>query len=186
MTNVGTATSRSAIAGLMNGVVAFTVLSAGCDRFLPQRDQPMPPLEEVERIYNENGLRAADISFDGNVIVIRASQDPEHLRRGGSLWARVGPYIYTFNPGTQIIWDRYPGVAAVRAITTTESGTEVARATLRQGELNELTWRRTLNLLGHAINEGTRRPSLLLDLVEWGEEHTTFRYNREFVPEARS
>lgn len=186
MTEVRITIGRRATAGIVNGVVAIAVLSAACDRFMPQRDQPMPPLEEVERIYRDNGLRAAEISFDGNVIVIRASQDPDHLRRGGSLWARVGPYIYVFNPGTQIIWDLHPGVAAVRAITTTESGTEIARATLQQGELNELTWRRTLNLLGHAINEGTRRPALLLDLVEWGEEHTTFRYNREFVPEAGS
>jgi hypothetical protein len=185
MTDVRNAIARGATASIVNGIVAFSMLAAACDRFMPQRDQPMPPLEEVERIYRENGLRNADISFDGNVIVIRASQSPD-LRRGGSLWARVGPYVYAFNPGTQIIWDLYPGVAAVRAITTTESGTEIARATLQQGELNELTWRRTLNLLGHAINEGTRRPSLLLDLVEWGEEHTTFRYNREFVPEASS
>jgi hypothetical protein len=186
MMKVRNALARGAAAGIVNGVVAFTMLSVACDRFMPRRDEPMPPIEEVERIYRENGLSAADISFDGNVIVIRASQSPDHLRRGGSLWARVGPYIYAFNPGTQIIWSLYPGVAAVRAITTTQSGTEIARATLQQGELNELTWRRTLNLLGHAINEGTRRPSLLLDLVEWGEEHTTFRYNREFVPEAGS
>lgn len=172
-------------AGMSAGVAALTLAAAGCDRFLP-REQPMPPIEEVERIYRENGLREASFDIDGNVIVITARQDPDQLRRGGSLWARVGPYVYVFNPGTQIIWDLYPGVAAVRAITTTPAGTEIARATLRQGELNELTWRRALNLLGHAINEGTRRPSLLLDLVEWGEGHTTFRYNPEYIPEAGS
>jgi hypothetical protein len=172
--------------GTLAGVVACTLAMTACDRFMPQREQPMPPLEEVQRIYRENGLREATVDFDGRTVVITARQSSEHLRRGGSLWARVGPYIYVFNPGTQIIWDSYPGVAAVRAVTTTTSGTEIGRATLRQGELNELTWRRTLNLLGHAINEGTRRPSLLLDLVEWGEEHTTFRYNPDYVPEAGS
>lgn len=167
-------------------VVALNTLVAGCDRFTSGRSEPMPPIEEVERIYRENGLREARFAIDGNVIVITATQDSDQLRRGGSLWARVGPYIYVFNPGTQVIWDLYPGVAAVRAITTTSGGTEIGRATLQHGELNELTWRRALNLLGHAINDGTRRPSRLLDLVTWGEQHTTHRYNRDYVPEAGS
>lgn len=167
------------------GVVALGLVTTACDRF-GRQDQPMPTLAEVQRIYRENGLRDAKIEIDGNVIVITASQSNDHLRRGGSLWARVGPYVHVFNPGSRIIWNEYPGVAAIRAITTTTSGTEIARATLQRGELNELTWRRSLNLLGHAINEGTRQPSLLLDLVEWGEQHTTHRYNPDFVPEAGS
>lgn len=176
-----TTRSRGAVIAL----VATAALATACDRF-GRHEEPMPPLAEVERIYTENGLHDADIAVDGNVIVITGRMDSDHLRRGGSLWARVGPYIHLFNPGTQIVWDQYPGVAAVRAIMKTADGTEVARATLAKGELNELTWRRSLNLLGHAINEGTRRPSLLLDLVEWGEQHTTHRYNPEYVPEAGS
>lgn len=172
--------------GIVAVAFACTQATTACDRFMPQRDQPMPPLDEVQRIYRESGLRDVSIELDGRTIVITARQSSDHLRRGGSLWARVGPYIYVFNPGTQIIWDSWPGVAAVRAVTTTTAGREIGRATLQRGEMNELTWRRTLNLLGHAINEGTRRPSLLLDLVEWGEEHTTFRYNPDYVPEAGS
>jgi len=178
--------ARSSVSVIVLGPLAISLTAPGCDRFRPARNQPMPSVAEVERIYHDNGLRDVNFETTDNVVVIRAEQSPEQLQRGGSLWARVGPYIYVFNPGTQVVFDRYPGVAAVRAITTTGGHAEVARATLRRGALNELTWRRALNLLGHAVNDGTRRPGLILELVEWGEAHTRFRYNTEFVPEAGS
>lgn len=186
MMKVRNGIARRGAAGIVYGVVGLTLVTAGCDRFLPGRTEPMPPIEEVERIYRENGLREAGFQIDGNVIVISVSQDTLQLQRGGSLWARVGPYIYLFNAGTQVILEGNPGVAAVRVITATPAGTEIARATLQQNQLNAVTWRRALNLTGHAVNDGTRRPSLLFDLVQWGEQQTTFSYNRDFVPEAGS
>jgi hypothetical protein len=69
----------------------------------------------------------------------------------------------------------------VRAISVV-SGVEIGRATLLRDELSDVLWRRTLNLLGHALREGTARPSRLEDLAEWGEEHTEYRYNPEYVP----
>lgn len=161
-------------------------LFTGCERLRPdRRDLTLPDIAEVRRIYRENGLEGT-ISYDGNVVQIRVRQPASQLQRGGSLWARVGPYIYVFNPGTRAVFEAHPGIAAVRAVTLNGAGREVARATLLATELSDVLWRRTLNILGHAVNEGTRRPQLLLDLVEWGEQHTTFRYNRRYVPEATS
>ncbi len=48
--------------------------------------------------------------------------------------------------------------------------------------LNELTWRRALNIAGHTRQEGTRQPRRLEELVEWGEEHTEYRYDPDYVP----
>lgn len=173
--------SRSPI-GIL-GLVACAF--AGCDRLRPdRRDYTLPPIDEIRRIYRDNGMDGA-ITWDGNVVEIRARQPASQLQRGGSLWARVGPYVHLFNPGTKAVFDTYPGVAAVRAVTLTGSDREIARATLQATELSDILWRRTLNLLGHAVNEGTERPSLLLDLVQWGEQHTSFRYNPRYVPEAQ-
>jgi hypothetical protein len=138
----------------------------------------------VRRIYEANGVLAGSIEYDGNVVVIRVRQPPQQLQRGGSLWAKVGPYIYVFNPASQQVLETYPGIAGVRAITRGPGGREVARATLPSANLNPILWRRALNLLGHAVNSGTERPSTIEALVRWGEQYTQFRYNPEFVPEA--
>ncbi len=72
-------------------------------------------------------------------------------------------------------------MSGVRVITRTHDDTEVARAFLHRESLNELTWRRAKNIAGKARVEGTRRPVLLEELVEWGEDHTDFEYNKEFI-----
>ena len=101
---------------------------------------------------------------------------------GGSLWAKVGPYIYLFSDETETLLRDYPGLSGVRVITRTgRNDAEVARAFLRRDSLNELTWRRARNIAGKARTEGTRRPVRLEDLVEWGQDHTDFEYNQEFV-----
>ena len=71
----------------------------------------------------------------------------------------------------------------MRAITVTPDGMEIARATLRRGELNDVLWRRALNIHGRAVTEGTQRPRQLEELVSWGQEHTDYRYNPTFVPD---
>lgn len=154
---------------------------AACDRILPQRpDLTLPAAEEVERVYAAQGVDA-DVALSGNVVELRVTQDPRQLQRGGSLWARVGPYIYVFSPGTREVFETWGGVSAVRAITLTPSGEEVARALLTRDRLNDITWRRALNILGTALQEGTERPSRLDALVEWGEENTEYRYNPDYV-----
>ena len=151
---------------------------AGCR----EPDLVVPEADQVESFYDYRGELAAEMS--GNVAQITVSQDPDQLRRGGSLWAKVGPYVVLFTEETRDLFREFGGLAGVRVITEDSYGDEVARAFLRRDALNELTWKRALNIAGHARQEGTRRPRRLEELVEWGEEHTDFRYSPEYV-EAR-
>jgi len=122
------------------------------------------------------------VRVSGNVVELTVDQPVRQVRRGGSLWAKVGPYIYLFSDETETLLREYPGLSGVRVITRTgRDNAEVARAFLRRDALNELTWRRARNIAGKARTEGTRRPVLLEDLVEWGQDHTEFGYNQEFV-----
>lgn len=158
-------------------VLAVVAATAGCRRV----ELRLPTAEEVEARYPYEGRFA--VSLRGNVVELRAHQPTDHLRRGGALWAKVGPYILLFSEETRRLFQDYPGVAAVRAITLAPGGSEIARATLLRDELNEITWREALALAGHARVEGTRRPTRLEALVRWGEDHTSFRYSRRWVPE---
>ena len=72
-------------------------------------------------------------------------------------------------------------MAAVRVVTHLPNGDEVARAMLRRDALSGVRWQRTLNILGHALRDGQENPRKLEELTEWGEEHTEFHYNPEFV-----
>ena len=148
---------------------------AGCRT----EELPVPGSEEAAEYY----AAVADLTVEmsGNVAEVTVVQSAAQLRRGGSLWARVGPYIYLFSDATRSLFTDYPGLAAVRVITRTPGGTEVARATLARGTLNELTWRRALNVAGLARRDGTERVTLLEDLVEWGEDRTEFEYNPRYV-----
>lgn len=165
-------------------IAAFLLcMPVACDQIMPNReDLTVPTAAEAAAVYARHGI-TADVTLNGNVIEVSVKQDAAQLRRGGSLWARVGPYIYAFSPATREVFDTWPGVAGVRAITTHGSfGVEVARALLTRDRLNDITWQRALNLLGTALQEGTERPSRLEALVEWGEEHTQYEYNKEYVP----
>ena len=122
------------------------------------------------------------VRVSGNVVELTVDQPLRQVRRGGSLWAKVGPYIYLFTDETESLLREYPGVSGVRVITRTgRSNAEVARAFLHRDSLNELTWRRARNIAGKARTEGTRRPVLLEELVQWGQDHTEFGYNEDFV-----
>jgi hypothetical protein len=160
--------------------LAVAALAPACD--LLRREAPIPTAEEAAAYYKgAAGLIGVEVS--GNVVEVRIRQPESQLRRGGSLWARVGPYVYLFTPGTRDLFEAYGGVAAVRVITLAPGDVEVARATLKRDALSDILWRRSINLLGLALEEGTRRPSRLEDLVEWGERHTEYRYNPTYVPE---
>ncbi len=120
--------------------------------------------------------------LSGNVLEILVNQPLQQVRRGGSLWAKVGPYIYLFTEETQGVLNAYPGLAGVRVITqTSRRDTEVARAFLLRNRLNELTWKRAKNVAGKARLEGTKRPKFLEDLVEWGQDRTEYEYSSDFV-----
>jgi len=140
----------------------------------------VPTVEQVEPYYTSANVLQIDVS--GNVVVLTVQQPAAELRRGGSLWAKVGPYIYLFSDETRRLFEDFSGLAAVRVVTRTAGGEEIANALLARDELTGVLWRRSLNISGQARLEGTERPGLLDDLIRWGEDHTEFTYNRRFVP----
>lgn len=141
----------------------------------------LPTVAQIEEYYaSVADLEEAEIN--GNVAVIVVRQSYDQLRRGGSIWARVGPYIYLFSEETRKLFDDFDGLAGVRVVTRTSSGTTVANALLARDELSDILWRRSLNISGRARRDGTERVTLLEDLIEWGEDHTEFEYNARYVP----
>ena len=156
--------------------VSLVLVPLGCEEV----DLALPSEADV----GEHYASSADVSvrLSGNVVELTVDQPIRQVRRGGSLWAKVGPYIYLFSDQTETLLREYPGLSGVRVITRTgRDNAEVARAFLHRDALNELTWRRARNIAGKARTEGTRRPVLLEELVEWGQDHTEFGYNQEFV-----
>lgn len=161
-------------------VAGVVLLAGGCELFQQERRLPVPTAEQAATYYGEHrGL--GEVRLAGNVVEVRIRQPREQLRRGGSLWARAGPYVHLFTPSTRDLFEAWPGVAAVRVITHAAEGDEVARAMLLRGDMNGLLWQRSLNLLGHALQEGTIRPRRLEELIQWGEDHTQYEYDPDYV-----
>jgi hypothetical protein len=157
-------------------ILALALASAGCPQ--PQ-DLTLPTPDEAAAYYTyQGGLEAR---LNGNVVELVAYQPAAQLRRGGSLWAKVGPYVLLFSEETHRLLEDYPGVAGVRVMTQIRGGPEVARALLSRTELTGVLWRRSLNIAGKARLQGTEHPSLLEDLVRWGEGHTEFTYNPRYT-----
>lgn len=163
------------------GLVVAGLLAAGGCR---ERDgidrEHLPSVAQVDSIYEISTTTPDSVRLSGNVVELRFRQDPDQLRRGGSLWARVGPYIYLFSPSTRTLFEDFAGVGGVRVITLGPDGGEIARALLPREEMTDIRWRRSLNILGHALQEGTRRPTRLEDLINWGEKYTEHRYSEEY------
>jgi hypothetical protein len=167
----------------MAGAVACVMVFGGCDQareFLAGTPAPLPTPEELAPYYAayEN---VVGIELSGNVVELEVTQPYDQLQRGGSLWARVGPYVYLFTPATRQVFYDYPSVAAVRVVTVVPHGEEVARAMLRRDTMGDIQWRRSLNVLGWALQEGTKSPRRLEQLTDWGEAHSEFRYNPDYV-----
>lgn len=164
---------RSLAAAALVAVIA--ALAAGCD---DGDDGPeVPPASELEGVYGDR----AEVSLNGNVVDVRARQDARQLERGGSIWAQVGPYVYLFSPQTQEIFERWPGVAAVRVRTVVDGGGWVAEATLRRDALNAITWNDARRRVTRAREQGTEKPGYMEDLVDYGEDRTDHRYNPDYV-----
>lgn len=169
------------ILGFGLGLGAALLLLPACEWITPERpDLTLPPIDSVRAVYERHGVVGQEIAYSGNVVEVTVQQRPDDLTRGGSLWARVGPYIYLFTPGTRELFLRWEGIAGARVVTQL-GDTEVARAMLRRDALEDQLWNRALNLVGYALQEGTARPSRLEALVRWGEERSEFEYNPEFV-----
>ena len=140
----------------------------------------MPSGEEARARFRASST--VSVGVTGNVIEVNVNQPFQQIRRGGVLWAKVGPYVYLFTEEAETLLRDYPGVSGIRVITrTSRRNTEVARAFLRRDALNEITWKRARNIAGRARRDGTRRPVLLEELIEWGQDHTEFTYSDQFV-----
>lgn len=147
---------------------------AGCE----EPNLTVPSATAVEEAFQYEGNLS--VSINGNVAEVTVVQPERQISRGGTLWAKVGPYVLLFSQETERLFQDYPGLAGVRVRTTLPSGQEVAEALLPRDALNELTWKRALNIAGRARRDGTRRPTLLEDLVRWGEDHTEYDYNPRY------
>jgi len=160
-------------------VLLLLVLASGLGTACEERDLTIPPASVVENAFQYVG--SLSVSMNGNVAEVTITQPERQIRRGGSLWAKVGPYVLLFSEEAASLFQDYPGLAGIRVVTTVPGGVEVARALLPRDALNGLTWRRALNISGLARRDGTRRPTLLEDLVSWGEDHTEYTYNPRFT-----
>lgn len=166
----------SAVHRIGSTVLMAAVALSGCS----DQDLTVPSASEIEAAYMYEGELSAEMH--GNVAEITVVQPSRHIRRGGSLWVKVGPYVVLFTQETQQLFRDYPGLAGVRVITRTPDRGEVARVFLVRDTLTDVLWRRSINIAGRARQDGTRRPSLLEDLVRWGEDRTEYQYNREIIP----
>ena len=138
----------------------------------------LPTAEEVRSWYEYSGGLEAEVS--GNVAVLTVDQSSRDLRRGGTVWAKVGPYIFLFSEETRTLFEAYPGLAGVRVVTRVAGGSEVASAALARDAMSDVQWRRALNIAGQARRDGTNSLTLLESLIRWGEDHTDFEYNARF------
>ena len=77
-------------------ILLLTFALVGCGE---RSDLALPSSAEVEANYLYEGSFRADVR--GNVAVLAVGQSARQLRRGGALWAKVGPYIFLFSEETQ-------------------------------------------------------------------------------------
>jgi len=152
------------------------VLSAGCEEPV---DLIMPTASEVESFFEYGGDLEAEIR--GNVAVITVVQSSSQLRRGGTLWAKVGPYVFLFTDETNALLEAFPGLAGIRVTTRVRNGPVVANALMARDAMTSVQWRRALNIAGLARRDGTTSIRLLEDLIRWGEDHTEFEYNPRYT-----
>lgn len=143
---------------------------AGCDS--APAGMQLPSTDEVAEWYGEG--TSAD--FNGNRLEITGPMEDDYIRRGGRLWARSGPYFFLFNVHVRDLMVNYPDIAAVRVTAVTESGEEIAVATLLRDDMNEYRWREALARSSLAQRDGTRNPRLVERLITFGEDHTEFHY----------
>lgn len=166
--------------GWLRGVVSIAALLAIGAACAEQADLSVPTAEEVEARYSYGGDWSADMS--GNVAVLTIRRTVPEIQREGGTWAKAGPYIFLFSRETRQLFEEFPGLAAVRAATIIPAGDTVAVALLPRDTLNELTWRRALNVSGLARRDGTEEPRRMVELVRFGEDNTQFDYNRDYIP----
>jgi hypothetical protein len=162
---------------LLSAIASTLLVLGGCET--DEQELRVPTADEIRTHYEYAG--DLSVSISGNVAHVRVAYDPESFARGGDLWAKAFPYIFLFSPGTRDAFEAHPGLGGVRVITQHPNGDTVAEALLSRGELTEVTWRRAVSISGQARRDGTERPARMQDLVRWGEDHTDFEYNPDYI-----
>jgi hypothetical protein len=167
----------SGIRTLMWGLgMALLLGVVGCAR--EARARVLPPTSEVTEWFGE-GTTA---EFNGNLLAITGPMEPEHIRGGGQLWARSGPYFFLFNVHIRDLMVEYPDIAAVRATVVTADGDYLASATLNRDRMNEFRWREALAQSSLAQRQGTENPRLIEQLVRFGQDNTEYDYGELAAP----
>ena len=156
---------------------AITTWSVGCEA--EQSPLVTPSATDVETYYEYAGILAVEMS--GNVGQVTVVIDRDEYRMGGRVWAMASPFIFLFSTATLQAFEDYTGLGGIRVIVRYPDGSVLAQALLERGEFNDVTWPRALNVAGHARIEGTASPGFMRDLVRFGEEHTDFQYNPEYI-----
>ena len=142
-------------------------------------DLTLPSGEAAAEYFANSSVR--DVEVSGNVAVVTVVQRTADLRRGGRLWAKMGPYIHIFSPATEELLRDHPGLAGVRVRTVTSSDTEVASVLLERATLNSITWKTARAHVAHALtDEGAEQVRSIERLVQYGERRTTHEYNPTF------
>ena len=77
----------------------------GCE----EANLSLPSESEVEAHYTTSSDLTVRVS--GNVVELMVDQPLRQVRRGGSLWAKVGPYIYLFSDETETLLQDYAGLS---------------------------------------------------------------------------
>jgi hypothetical protein len=143
-------------------------------------DLTLPSDEAAADYFTSGSVRGVELN--GNVAVVTVVQRSADLRRGGRLWAKMGPYIHIFSPATEALLRDHPGLAGVRVRTVTNSDTEVASVLLERATLNDVTWKTARAHVAHALSDqGAEQVRSIERLVQYGERRTTHEYNPTFL-----
>ncbi|MDT8367629.1 MAG: hypothetical protein RQ745_00355 [Longimicrobiales bacterium] len=158
-------------------LAALLLLVGGC---APPTETALPRPDELAAYYADSSIETVEMR--GNVALVTVEQDATHLRRGGRLWAKMGPYIHIFSPATEELLRDFPAVAGVRVRTVTISGTEIASVLLERTTLNDITWKGARTRVAQALtHRGAEQVRSIEQLVEYGERRTTYEYNPDFT-----
>jgi len=161
-------------------VIGLLVLAvaAGCET-ADDSGLRTPSADEVAAYYRAAGDFTVEMS--GNVAQVTAVIDQDAYLMGGELWARASPYIFLFSSATQTAMSEHPGLGGIRMIVRYRDGSMVAQAMLDRTTMPAGRWPQALSVAARARSEGSERPGFMRDLVRWGEDHTHFEYNPEYI-----
>ena len=177
----GSSLRLSAGSRLVGGALAVSLMCAGATGCDKEPELKLPAAEQLEDLYGTGVY----VELKGNVVDVVVKQPADQLRRGGSTWAKVGPYIYLFSPQTRKLFEDFSGLGGVRVTTLDGRDRLVARALLPQGTLNSVTWKKAIGLAGRARLEGTQRPTYILELIDYGEDLVEHEYGSNYVRDRR-